>query len=170
MFLPGFIWSTKKYKHKAVTFQQKSSAEREVVSASTTKDTLVMLLVCAVEQPKLVMIPWLLRAGAALQLPPGPHALDLFLFESQAQGEDVETDGVCLGFILRWRWAALENVPTSQILAAAQICDISNAPQLMANQNQKSSLGTLIGCVALKRKLALAILHKEHSKRMNLKL
>lgn len=82
----------------------------------------------------------------------------------------MKTDGVCLGFILEDRWAALENVPRSQILNIAKIWGISNAPQFMSNQKQKSSLRTLIGCTALKGKLVLAILYKEHSRRMNLKL
>lgn len=45
----------------------------------------------------------------------------------------METDGVYLGFILRWRWAALENVLRFQLLNTAKICEISNDPLLMAN-------------------------------------
>lgn len=80
-------------KYQAATFPWKSSAERQVDSASTTKDTLVMLQVCAVGQAELLLILWLSRSGVgqcALQLPPGLHALILFLFETQEKGRECE--------------------------------------------------------------------------------
>ena len=122
MFLPGFIRSITKHKYQAITFHRSLQQKEKQALLAQPK---TLWLCCRRVLQGSPNWSWFLGClDQGLTSMPCSSLLVLmhwtfFHLKSKYRAGDVEIDGVCLGVVLRWRWAALENVPRSQILDTA---------------------------------------------------
>lgn len=78
-------------KHQSPFYRNLQQKEKQTLQVQPK--TLWLCCRYAIGQSELVLVPWLSRLEAeqhVLQLPCGPHALDIFAFEIQVQGRAYE--------------------------------------------------------------------------------